>query len=490
MAKPRKDPEGNCVNFTHGRINAFQCPPHKQEAFLWDATCPGLGLRARAGGSKTFVFQSRIHNKPFKMRIGDPKTWDLDRARKEARELRTLVDTGIDPRREKRERGEAEAAAKEREEAARITFGEAWDAYVAARSPDWSESHLHDHGQVMTAPGQDRKRSPKKTKPGVLFTLRDERIENLTPARVTAWLEQEKAARPTVAARGYRLLRTCLNWCSEQPEYKSFIDAREVLTKSVRRIVPRSRPKDDCLQREQLRPWFEAVTKLSNPVTRAYLQCLLLTGARPQELARLTWADVDFQWKSMTLRDKVEGDRQIPLTPHVAKLLTQLRDRKPRASKTRRADHNDETEAKRSPSPEPNPWVFSSTRSETGRIGEANHAHTRVVKNAGLPHVTLHGLRRSFGTLAEWVECPVGVVAQIQGHKPSAIAEKHYRRRPIDLLRLWHEKIENWILEEAGLGTPKMTDGTPTPGPEQSDKSVAQPEMGTRADSEPKRQPT
>ena len=59
-----------------------------------------------------------------------------------------------------------------------------------------------------------------------------------------------------------------------------------------------------------------------------------------------------------------------------------------------------------------------------------------------------------FGTLAEWVECPVGVVAQIQGHKPSATAEKHYRRRPLDLLRMWHVKIEGWILEQAGIEQP------------------------------------
>jgi intergrase/recombinase len=44
--------------------------------------------------------------------------------------------------------------------------------------------------------------------------------------------------------------------------------------------------------------------------------------------------------------------------------------------------------------------------------------------------------------ISEWVEVPVGVAAQIQGHKPSAIAEKHYRRRPLDLLRMWHDKIE------------------------------------------------
>ena len=30
-------------------------------------------------------------------------------------------------------------------------------------------------------------------------------------------------------------------------------------------------------------------------------------------------------------------------------------------------------------------------------------------------------------------------------------AEKHYRKRPIDLLRQWHTKIEEFILQEAGV---------------------------------------
>ena len=72
-----------------------------------------------------------------------------------------------------------------------------------------------------------------------------------------------------------------------------------------------------------------------------------------------------------------------------------------------------------------------------------------------MPDISIHGLRRSFGTLAEWVECPAGISAQIMGHKPSAIAEKHYRRRPIDLLRQWHSKIEKFILDEAGIPLPQ-----------------------------------
>ena len=45
----------------------------------------------------------------------------------------------------------------------------------------------------------------------------------------------------------------------------------------------------------------------------------------------------------------------------------------------------------------------------------------------------------------------MGVLAQIQVQKPSATAEKHYRVRPLDLLRMWHTRIEAWILEQAGI---------------------------------------
>ena len=101
--------------------------------------------------------------------------------------------------------------------------------------------------------------------------------------------------------------------------------------------------------------------------------------------------------------------------------------------------------------PRRNQWVFSTVVTKVGRLVEPSIAHRKALLVAGLPPLSIHGLRRSFGTLAEWVEMPTGVVAQIQGHKPSAIAEKHYRRRPVDLLRMWHSKLEAWILECAGI---------------------------------------
>ena len=98
-----------------------------------------------------------------------------------------------------------------------------------------------------------------------------------------------------------------------------------------------------------------------------------------------------------------------------------------------------------------NAFVFSSPTAASGRLEEPRNQHNKALAAAALPALSLHGLRRSFGTLSEWVEVPAGIVAQIMGHKPSAIAEKHYIQRELDLLHLWHVKIEAWILKEAGI---------------------------------------
>ena len=249
-----------------------------------------------------------------------------------------------------------------------------------------------------------------------------------------------------MAALSFRLLRGFIRWTADTPAYRNVIPADAYRSRRVKEAVPRVGAKEgDVLQREQLPAWFDAVRKIRNPVISAYLQALLLTGARREEMAALRWDDVDFQWRSLAIADKVEaGGRVIPLTPYLHSLLRDLK------------RINDTPPAARGPvKPEgtwaPSPWVFASRTSADGKIAEPRLAHTQALAAAGLPHVSLHGLRRSFGTLSEWVECPVGVVAQIQGHKPSAIAEKHYRRRPLDLLRMWHDKIEAWVLGQAGI---------------------------------------
>ena len=423
-------------NFTAGRIAGFKCEPGKTQSIYWDGKTPGLGLRVTPAGIKSFIFETRLNGKTLRVTIGDVRTWAIDEAQQEATRLKAMTDKGDDPRQVKADKFAA-AAARVLEEhraelearRAEVPALDAWKIYIKAKAKKWSARSLIDHEKLSAEGGKPKTRGRKKgegdtTNPGILRPLLLLPLAKIDADRVKAWLKDE-TNRPTQARNAFVRLRAFLNWCADQKEYAPFVHANACASKIARDELPKQNPKADCLQREQLPLWFEHVRKLANPVHSAYLQALLLTGARREELAGLKWRDVDFQWKSMKIRDKVEGERTIPLTPFVASLLAVL--------------------------PRRNEWVFSSPTAESGRLQEPRTGHNKALTAAGLPALSLHGLRRSFGTLAEWVECPVGISAQIMGHKPSATAEKHYRPRPLDLLRMWHVKIEGWILEQAGI---------------------------------------
>ena len=424
------------IAFTAGRVSGFKCPPDKKQAFMWDVTAPGLGLRATPAGKPAYVFQSVYQGKDLRITIGSPAAWSIPDAQAKARELQRLIDEGKDPRDLKREAIAAVEAKRqqeqEREQAdkvAAVTVGEAWAAYIAERTPHWGELHRKDHERLTRAGGETSKRGTRGrgvTIAGPLHPLLGLALRDLTAPVIEAWAAREAQTRPTAARLAWRLLKAFLGWCAEQPEYAPVLPSvNPAKTKKAREALGKPKAKDDSLLKEQLPAWFAAVRSIGNPTVAAYLQTLLLTGARPGEVLAMRWDDLNTQWRGLTIRDKVEGERVIPLTPYVHHMLAAL--------------------------PRRNEFVFASSRNENTPLTEPNHAHDKACKVAAIDALTLHGLRRSFGTLSEWLEIPSGVVAQIQGHKPSATAEKHYRVRPLDLLRVHHERIEAWILEQAGI---------------------------------------
>ena len=436
------------INFTSSRIDSFKCPDDKKQAFLWDTRAPGLGLRTTPQGSKSYIFQGKLLQQSIRVTIGDPRAWSIEQAQDEARRLQRLIDGGQDPRAERTARLLAEQQRKAEAKRQYVTLGEAWEVYIRIRRPKWSERHYLDHVRFAEPGGRPALRGKKMISPGPLAPLLSLTLPELTRPTISAWLEKEVETRAAQARLAFSALCAFITWCESQEEYAGMADLNICTNRLLKEIIPRQKPKQDCLQREQLVSWFQAVLNLENPVHSAYLQALLLTGARREEMAALRWDEVDFQWKSLKLADKIEEDgREIPLTPYLASLLLDLKIR----NETPPPAHILARWRKLGKEWQPSEWVFSSPASADGKIAEPRISHNKALKAAGLPHLTLHGLRRSFGTLAEWVECPTGAVAQIMGHKPSAIAEKHYIRRPLDLLRVTHEKIETWILTEAKL---------------------------------------
>ena len=424
------------VAFTAGRVAGFKCPPDKPQAFLWDTTAPGLGLRSTPAGKPAYVFQSRYQDKTIRLTIGSPAAWSIPDAQAKARELQRLIDEGRDPRDLKRDALAAQAqkqaaatAQLEADKLAAVTVGEVWTTYIAERRPFWGDLHYRDHIDKANAgglPSGRRGGGKQLTKPGPLAALMSLALKDLDQATIEAWAANEGKTRASSARLAWRLLTVFLTWCGEQPAYAGLLPTKNpAKTKKAREALGKAGTKSDVLQREQLATWFTAVQQIQNPVIAACLQFLLLSGARLNEVLALRWEDVNTQWKGISIRDKVEGTREIPATPYMLYLLATL--------------------------PRRNEWVFSSPTSESGHLTEPNNPHTRACKTAGLEGLTLHGLRRSFASLTEWLEIPSGVVAQIQGHKPSATAEKHYKVRPLELLRVHHERIEAWMFEQAGI---------------------------------------
>ncbi len=424
------------IAFTAGRVSGFKCPSDKKQAFLWDATAPGLGLRATPAGKPAYVFQSVYQSKDIRLTIGGPDAWSIPDAQAKARELQRLIDEGKDPRDLKRAalaaaQAQVSAAATAAAEvvAQALTVEEAWSAYLEERRQHWGARHYADHITLARAGGERSTRGTRGrgvTVAGPLHSFMALALRDLNAPAIEAWAAKEGKTRPTAARLAWRLLRAFLTWCTEHSQYSAIVPSTNpAKTRKARESLGKSSVKQDALLKEQLSGWFAAVRAIGNPTVSAYLQTLLLTGARPGEVMVMRWEDLNIQWRGLTIRDKVEGVRVIPLTPYVHQLLAAL----PRRSA----------------------YVFASNRKEGAPITVPNHAHHRACKVAGVELLTLHGLRRSFKSLTEWLECPAGVVAQIQGHKPSATAEKHYTVRPLDLLRLHHERIEAWILEQAGV---------------------------------------
>jgi len=160
---------------------------------------------------------------------------------------------------------------------------------------------------------------------GPLHCLLSLPLRDLDAPTIEAWAARETKTRPSPARLAWRCLKTFLGWCAEQPEYAPVLPiVNAAKTKKTRVALGKAGVKQDALLREQLKVWFDAVRQISNPIIAAYLQTLLLTGALPGEILALRWDEINTRWRGLTIWDKVEGERVIPLTPYVSQLLHSL----------------------------------------------------------------------------------------------------------------------------------------------------------------------
>lgn len=426
MARPSKNAAidySQVHDLTHGLLERATCPDGRAFVLVKDADKKGLRLRVTKAGGKHWQFETRLRSgKLFTRALGEWPTISIAEARSAAHQLRGQTEQGTDPREREREQAANKAAKAAAAAAQALTVGEVWPIYLASGKPKrrdaWKPRYRADLEAMASPGGVEKKRGEGVTRPGPLFPLLALPLAGVNEDTLKSWLDSETLKGKHQAARALMMFRGFLRWCSARPEYRKLTDRDAGRAAAIVESLPSNTRRTDALEAAQVPGWWTGVEQLSNRTASVYLRALLLTGARREELAALTWANVDFQWRKLTIADKVEDTRTIPLTPYMAQLLATL----PRTS-----GH-----------------VFAST-GKAGRIADARASHAQALKSASIDSLTIHGLRRSFSLLGEAAGAPAGAIAQVMGHKPSATAEG-YRPRSTDALRPFHEQIEAHIL--------------------------------------------
>ena len=393
-----------------------------KQYFVWDDKFTGLGVRVSPGGSKTFIYQSRIGGTgtPKRITIGKYPKISLQDAIDRASELSKQMVAGIDPSRQKAENIAKNAEFIQQTTRNSITLGDAYTDYITTHKADWSDNYYKDHLASVRPHLNQSKYAPQP-----IGNIWSTPLVQLTPDFVESWIAKENATRATTMAKNFRMFKAFCNWTSETAKYADLIPSATYQSKKINKRIAKVKSHKLALQRQQLKPFFEAVSEI-NDIQRACIIAMLLNGSRPNEMLTLTWANVDFNWKTITIIDKVDQwERVIPLTPYVEYLLKNL--------------------------PRINDFIFASTKSESGHIWGMSDLYDKALAKHGLPMLSPKSMRKSFSNLSEWVGVSRQIVNQIMGHRPKDIDEKHYKDRPIDLLRHWHVVIERFILAEGGI---------------------------------------
>jgi len=156
-------------------------------------------------------------------------------------------------------------------------------------------------------------------------------------------------------------------------------------------------PKDDVLK---------AISS-GDPEAQQYLWTIILTAARVGEINALTWDDVDFDRKLVTLwtRKRKGGNREPREVPMVQRLYDILRYR----FHARKDDL---------------PWVFWHTywsrkvgQWVKGPYGERKTLMKALCKASGVRYFRFHALRHLTASMLDDLGVPIGVIQRILGHQ-------------------------------------------------------------------------
>ncbi|MFN2165263.1 MAG: tyrosine-type recombinase/integrase [Anaerolineae bacterium] len=400
------------------------------------SSIPGLHLRLRLrreGGTWTtdqpsvdFYLLKKIDGKKVSRLIGDRRVMGVEQARTDCKELLRKLGRGEDPREERRARQELEVLQAR-------TYRQALESFLA---------------EADVTVGTRRKYRASLTT--TLAAVADKPLTYLTAERVRTIHRERSKESKSRADQDMRVLRLVWNHTRAQLKTENGKEVLgpnpvDVLNKRSRgpgqrgwNNVPR---KQTTIPKRRLPDWFAALYAIRDDpassearrVSCLLLEALVLTGCRFNELATMTWSQVDTGMGTITIPDTSSKNRVPlvkPITRRVGELLEELK-----GSDT---------------------YVFP------GRVEKQPLHNTRKLQLAIQEQIDLwitpHDLRRVWASAATRADLPMEVIKRLLNHLGHEEVTAGYIRLSMDELSDYAQTVEDRILDDAGLLPPRGLD--------------------------------
>jgi integrase len=389
------------TKLTEKAIAAMQAPTaNGKQALHWCNQLRGFGvLLSGVSNSKTFVVQRKINGKTRRVTIGACNVLSLKEAQARAEKVLADFYAGRDPK---------------AKPAGMMTLREAYESYVA--SP-----------RLRTTSKMDYEWIPRHLSNWLDLPLRD-----ITPDMVEkkhASMQSEIAARSKGRYRGEvaaNAVMTTLRAIWNDAALKSPMPPNPV-SRLKRMWFPQQR-RTRIVHPDDMPKFYAAICALPNAVLRDYVFLLMFTGMRRKEAASLTWDDIDFSLRIITVSGERTKSRKaliIPMTTFVYDLLV-----------ARRQLGRDR-------------FVFPSS-SKSGHV-ESPDAALRPVAAACGVRVSAHDLRRGYITVAE--SCDISFIAlkALVGHTHRDVTSG-YTQIMVERLRQPAQRVCDELMRMCGIG--------------------------------------
>jgi integrase len=275
------------MRLTAASIEGLKLDTGVADKIVFDDDVPGFGIRVRASGARTWIYQYKIGGRTRRLVLGQVSAIKLAKARDIASELHAKVRLGGDPASEKRE--------KVRE--ALHTFGNLVDRFLERyRRRPRTTAEVFRHLRKYAA--------PLHPMPVGAITLRD-------VAHLLAKID--KASGATTTNRVRATLSACFSWGMRE----GLALSNPVTGTNTRE----ERPRDRVLSNDELRRVWNAA---GADAFATIIKLLILTGQRRGELGGLRWSEIDFAAGVANLsaeRTKNKRPHIVPLAPTARALL-------------------------------------------------------------------------------------------------------------------------------------------------------------------------